>query len=76
VSTDSTFTWKYCEEYDGQIECEEGPEFKYEISGETLILSQYQDMWRNMKFMVCPVMKLMQEAFGVEMGHWKSFGWK
>ncbi len=73
VSTDSTFTWKYCEEYDGQIECEEGPEFKYEISGKTLILSQYQDMCEEYEIFGMSCDEVMQEAFGVEMGTLEEF---
>ena len=72
-ATDSTFTWKYCEEYDGQIECEEGPEFKYEISGETLILSQYQDMCEEYESYGMTCDEIMHEAFGVEMGTLTEF---
>ena len=68
VATDSTFTWTTCEEYDGQIECDEGLEFKYEISGETLILSQYEDMCEEYESFGMSCDELMQEAFGVEMG--------
>jgi hypothetical protein len=73
VSTDSTFTWTICEEYDGQIECDEGPEFKYEISGETLILSQYQDMCEEYEIFGMSCDEVMQEAFGVEMGTLEEF---
>jgi hypothetical protein len=72
-ATDSTFTWKYCEEYDGQIECDEGPEFKYEISGETLILSQYQDMCEEYESFGMSCDEVMHEAFGVEMGTLEEF---
>ena len=72
-ATDSTFIWKYCEEYDGQIECDEGPEFKYEISGETLILSQYQDMCEEYESFGMSCDEVMHEAFGVEMGTLEEF---
>ena len=73
VSTDSTLTWTTCEEYDGQIECDEGPEFKFEISGETLILSQYQDMCEEYEIFGMSCDEVMQEAFGVEMGTLEEF---
>ncbi len=72
-ATDSTFTWTICEEYDGQIECDEGPEFKYEISGETLILSQYQDMCEEYESFGMSCDEVMHEAFGVEMGTLEEF---
>ena len=73
VATDSTFTWTICEEYDGQIECDEGPEFKYEISGETLILSQYEDMCEEYESFGMSCDEVMHEAFGVEMGTLEEF---
>ncbi|MEA1881922.1 MAG: hypothetical protein U9N31_05920 [Candidatus Marinimicrobia bacterium] len=73
VSTDSTITWTICEEYDGQIECDEGPEFKYEISGETLILSQYEDMCEEYENFGMSCDEVMHEAFGVEIGTLTGF---
>jgi len=57
VSTDSTFTWTICEEYDGQIECDEGPEFKYEYPEKHSYYLNMRICVRNMKVLVCPVMK-------------------
>ena len=73
-ATDSTFTWRYCEEYDGQIECNDGPEFMYQITGESLILSDRQDICEEMgdsSGVYCDQMMFYQ--YGIEMGTLDDF---
>ena len=69
-ATDSTFTWRYCEEYDGEIECNDGPEFMYQITGESLILTDQQDMCEEMGD-YCDQMMFYQ--YGIEMGTLDGF---
>jgi hypothetical protein len=73
-ATDSTFTWRYCEEYDGQIECNDGPEFMYQITEGSLILSDEQDICEEMGDSsgdYCDQMMFYQ--YGIEMGTLDGF---
>jgi len=70
-ATDTTFIWRYCEEYDGEIECNDGPEFMYQITGESLILSDHQDICEEMGDDYCDQMMFYQ--YGIEMGTLDSF---
>jgi len=70
-ATDTTFIWRYCEEYDGEIECNDGPEFMYQITGESLILSDHQDICEEMGDDYCDQMMFYQ--YGIEMGTLDDF---
>ena len=73
-ATDTTFIWRYCEEYDGEIECNDGPEFMYQISEGSLILSDEQDICEEMgdsSGVYCDQMMFYQ--YGIEMGTLDDF---
>ena len=70
-ATDTTFIWRYCEEYDGEIECNDGPEFMYQITEGSLILSDEQDMCEEIGDDYCDQMMFYQ--YGIEMGTLDDF---